>query len=567
MKNKIALPVIFLIVLFSIISCSKDESQEVADTQSSSVLQYTLVETEATPGDIVEIKSEQKIIEEAINITLNNNTVNAYATSESSYKFIVPVLNSGNYDIKLPNLYKNSILTLKINTYTSITKPEEIIDGFILKRDKCFEEMKKIGSSQETLTLIDQIKQEWDFQYSKSSTEDKKLLAYMLQKNNINPEWFNNTKPFPDSYYNKLNNSSTDVGDAIVKDAKEFAITHIICAGSIGATALTGRVFLKLKNPYTALAFIGSLTTFLVSKEVLIIKGVKIATLKGIAELINDVSTQKTASLELVNNMENDISMTMDFRNLNGAERNIQADITNAFNAEIEMTIEDSKIKNLYENTIKFTEKLKGLYPSYISVIGNKPQRKMNLTVLDKDIIIKGSSDPKINISTTLVGDVRKIKATSESKDDLNFYLKIGYRRSIDGRELTKDIPYIFRAIKPIDSLPIYKAAVVGNWTMTWHDPGSQAQNQIDKFTLNADGTGFRSWTKCSGCAAGENLLPGNPSYRIDWSLGKVSEGVWYLDFKYPDRGWSSSARILLKPNVHVGVPITTGLYYLGVKD
>lgn len=554
-------------VLFLLISCSKDENQEVANTPISAVSKYTLVETEATPGDIVEIKSEQKIIEQAINLTLNNSSVNAYAVGDYSYKFIVPVINSGNYDIKLPNVDKNSILTIKIDTYTSITKPEEIIDGFILKRDRCFEEMKKIGSSQEILTLIDQIKQEWDFQYSKSSAEDKKLLAYMLQKNNINPEWFNSTKPFPDSYYSKLNNSTTDIGDALVTEAKVFASINVICVSSIAATVATAGIFAKWTNGYTALAFVASFSTYLITRDLLIKKGLEVASLKGFAESISDVFTQKTASLELVNNIENDISITMGFRNLNGADRNIQADITNAFNAESEMTVEDSKIKNLYENAIKFTEKLKGLYPSYISVIGNKPQRKMNLTVLDKDIIIKGSSDPKISISTSLVGDVRKIKATSESKEDLNFYLKIGYKRTIDGKELTKDISYTFKAIKPIDSLPIYKAAVVGNWTMTWHDPSSASQNQIDKFALNADGTGFRSWTKCSGCTTGEDLLPENPSYRIDWSIRKVSEGVWYLDFKYPDRGWSSSARILLKPIVHLGVPITTGLYYLGVKD
>lgn len=471
-------------VLFLLTSCSKDENQDVVNTPTTTISKYTLVETEATPGDIVEIRSEQKVIEESINITLNNSSVNAYATGEYSYKFIVPVLNSGNYDIKLPNLDENSILTLKINTYTSITKPEEIIDGFVIKRDKCFEEMKKIGSSPEMLTLIDQIKQEWDFQYSKSSAEDKKLLAYMLQKNNINPEWFSSTKPFPDSYYNKLNNSSTDIGDALVTEAKVFATINVICVGSIAATVTTAGLFAKWPNGITASAFVASFSTFIITRDLLIKKGLEVASLKGFAESISDVFTQKIASLELVNDMENDISMTMGFRNLNGADRNIQADITNAFNAESEMTVEDSKIKNLYENAIKFTEKLKGLYPSYISVIGNKPQRKMNLTVLDKDIIIKGSSDPKINISTSLVGDIRKIKATSESKDDLNFYLKIGYRRSIDGKELTKDIPYIFKAIKTIDSTAYYTKLMIGECTLNF---GTSKEKQF--YILKEDGS------------------------------------------------------------------------------
>ncbi|MNG28111.1 hypothetical protein D3C84_1133240 [compost metagenome] len=102
---------------------------------------------------------------------------------------------------------------------------------------------------------------------------------------------------------------------------------------------------------------------------------------------------------------------------------------------------------------------------------------------------------------------------------------------------------------------------------MTWHDPGSQSQNQIDKFTFNADGTGAYYWMKCSGCSSGQSITADNPVYRIIWTIRKVSTGIWYLDFNYPDRGWSSSTQIFLTPNIHSGVPITTGLYFLGVKD
>lgn len=470
-------------VLFMIISCSKDDKLETPEPPTT-ISKFTLVETEATPGDIVEIKSEQKIIEQAITITLNNSSVNAYSTGEYSYKFIVPVLNSGNYDIKLPNTDKNSVLTLKINSYTPINKPEEIIDDFILKRDKCFEEIKKIGSSLETITLIDQIKQEWDLQYGKCNNEEKKLLAYLLQKNSINPEWFNTTKPFPDSYYSRLSNTNNDIGDALVEEALNFVTAQSICVASIGFTTVSAGLFYKWPNFYTAAATTASLSAFIISREIAIKKGVEVATLKGFANAISDVFTQKMASSELVNNIENDISLSVGFRNLSGADRAIQANITNAFNGESKLTEEDSKIKLLYDNAVKFTKKLKGSYPSYTPVIGNKPQRKMDLTVLDKDIIIKGSSDPKISISTSLVDGVRKIKATSESKDDLNFYLKIGYRRSIDGKELTKDIPYIFKAIKPIDSTAYYTKLMIGECTLNF---GTSKEKQF--YILKEDGS------------------------------------------------------------------------------
>lgn len=473
------------IVLFSIISCSKDEIPKVQEDPITTVSKYTLVENEATPGDIVEIKSEQKITEQSINISLNNTKVDAYAVGEYSYKFIVPAITSGNYDVKIPKTAEDLILKLKISPYTTIDKPEEIISSYVLKRDKCFEEINKSGTSIETIILIDQIKQEWDIQYSKSSAEEKKLLAYILQKNSPNPEWFNTTRPFDDSYYNKSNASAFEIGEALIVAAKEFTIAHTFCAASIGFTTLSVTAFYKWPNHYTAAAMAVGIAAFIISREVAIIKAGEVGLLKGFADAISSTSTtQKTASFELVNKEENDISMSVGFRNLNGSDSTVQTDITNAFNGERVLVEKDSEIKRLYDDAIKFTEKLKGLYPSYTPVIGNKPQRKLNLTILDKDLIVKGSSDPTISITTTLIDGVRKIKATSDSKDDLNFYLKVGYKRTIDGKELTKDIPYTFKAIKPIDSTAYYTKLMIGECVLNF---GTSKEKQF--YVLKDDGS------------------------------------------------------------------------------
>src|SRR6187402_3539993 len=186
-------------VLLLTVSCSKDDSNDESENQ---IAAYALVSDVALPGEAVQIKSSKAVVESEIEVMLNNTPIKAYANGDS-YVFIMPVLAPGNYTLKFHAADNDITLPLKVDNYVAITNPEEIINDFVVDRDKCFDLIKEKGSSPETLLLIDQIKEEWDLQYSKNSTEDKMLLAYMLKKNTVNPEWFSAPSEYPDSYYNR----------------------------------------------------------------------------------------------------------------------------------------------------------------------------------------------------------------------------------------------------------------------------------------------------------------------------------------------------------------------------
>lgn len=440
-------PLLATLLLLLIMSCSKTE--DVKTVEQGPI--FNLATSEFTPGDIVEIKSNKAVTLSEIDIVLNNSTIKAYKMNDLSYVFTLPVIPSGNYELKLPTIDKNLILNLIVKTYTPITNPTEVIATYIVTRNKCFDEMSKNTSvvpfktTPETLQMIDQIKQEWDFQFNKSSDKDKELLAYALQKQQISTDWFNFPNDIPASYFAKLNGVQNDVGDKLVTYAKTYITAQVVCVKSIPATIATGTVFLIAPNPITAGLFLISFTTFIVSKEAAERNGVAVGSLKGVAEAVTDFSFQKIAALELINNFEKNITMSVNFRNLKSTDATIQSDISAAFTGENELVAKDNEVKALYQKATSFTEKLKGMFSSYSPAIGKTSERNLTSVVLGSDIIIKGSSDPKVTITSKIVGTNQVIKASSTSTTDINFNLKVAYKRKIDGQEVVKDIACVLK--------------------------------------------------------------------------------------------------------------------------
>lgn len=449
------LSIFFTVGILLFTSCSKDETTE------EQKVSYSLVSSETVPGEVVEIKTSKENKEQEIEVLLDGKPVKAYANGGYSYVFMTPVLTSGNYDIILPSNKDNVTLKIKIGNYVAITKPEEVINEFISNRDESFEEIKKIGATPETLLLIDQIKQEWEVQYSKVSEADKLQLAYILQKNIINPDWFSVPSEYPESYYNKSAVFALDAGEKLVTTAKEFVTAETVCLASIPALVGTGRLFIAAPNFVTGAIFVATFTVFIVSREVAIYKAKQVGSLKGVAEAVSDLSN-KTGDLVLVKDVDTDVSLKVNFRNLKEADLNIQPDITKAFNGEKKFAEEDGKIKKLYDQAIQFTQKLKGVFANHTAGIGKTPERSMTLAVLDKDIIVKSSSNADVKISTTLNGEVRKIKATSTSTKDIDFTLKIAYKRAVDGVEIVKDIPCVLKA----------SATLLGTWELESFENG-----------------------------------------------------------------------------------------------
>lgn len=152
--------IIIAIGLLIIVSCSRESSHEKENVADA----FALVSNEVTPGDYVEIKFSKKNTVAEIGVMLGNIPIKAYSMGES-YVFIMPVVSSGDYDVKLPEIDSDLILKLKVKEYISIAKPQEVIDDYLVKMDACFDIIKQNKSSvfaptsAQTLILLNQLKE------------------------------------------------------------------------------------------------------------------------------------------------------------------------------------------------------------------------------------------------------------------------------------------------------------------------------------------------------------------------------------------------------------------------
>jgi len=191
-------------------------------------------------------------------------------------------------------------------------------------------------------------------------------------------------------------------------------------------------------------------------------------------------------------------------------------------------------VKALYQKATSFTEKLKGLFSSYTPAIGKTSERSLTSVVLGSDIIIKGSSDPNVTVTSKMVGTNRVIKASSTSTQDINFILKVAYKRKIDGQEVVKDIACIFKAVNcNTSTLAVTATTTADNATATatggqapytyaWSNgaTGVSAANLTDggKYTVTV--------TDALGCTKKSNEVIVNICSSLNQAISISSNGV-----------------------------------------
>ena len=563
----------FTISFLSLNSCSKDDEEKKTETGTEiETLTLSAEKSKYSPYEIVTISAPENVFTSQSFTAKINNIEIIISSNENVASFVLPNLSNGNYDLSFTLNGKIYIVPISVSSLSNV-----------LSADQYFNEIKS-GMTQKINDLNSQIIQleqnstnpseyanlkndvikytnllnDYTNSYNNLSVMDKIEFAKTMAANKASIDEYNQLTNALNSSTKSLKkaNSVQDYEKIVGNSSQAFVVSVIYTAGHIPFILAGTKLAATTLNPGVIIAC-GILTgSFLVNTAITISAAISL-TSKSIKPFEFISQTNQTI-------YDTDIETVLDiqakYRSL------IYSDSNNSENGGVIHTIVE-KYNYFKEKYNGFISELPSIFrPSYSMTSLKNMFNSSARSIYNQYVNITNISNPNVTLQQLNQPDGSiKIKATTTATTDQTFTYDVNYTNNNFANGLKKTVDAKVLAVT--DSTAIYKAAVVGNWTMTWHDPGPVANNQIDKFTLNAEGTGFRSWTKCSGCASGENLLPGNPSYRIDWSIRKVSEGVWYLDFKYPDRGWSTSARILLKPNVHVGVPLTTGLYYLGVKD
>lgn len=436
---------ILLYCLLLFIGCSKEDKQPSTPPEPKVTLSLDIAE--ALPGDAVVVKINQRSTSPEVNIMLGSRTVKGYATGDSAYVFIVPVISPGATTLSITALSNSNVLNLTIKNYSPISNPQTVIDEYVSKRDKSIDSVMKVvpGSnfqpSPQSAVILSQIKEEWDLMYSSLSASDKELLGYVLQRNMLDPTQYS-FEQLPAGYFAR----TSDTGDRLVAIAKTYVTVQSICLGTIPLLVTSGYAFVSFPNPISGLIFLGLFTTFIVTREVAIRRAEEVGRLKGVAEEITETFAQRTG---FTNNQERTLNMEIKFRNLLSSDAGIAQDITSAFSTEQIFTNKDREVENIYSKATPKTTKLKGSYPSYANKIGNLPQGNMVLPIEGEQIIVKGVSDSRISYTTSFSGTTKMIKISSTVNVDIDFDIQVAYRRSLDGKEFTKDIPCTLIGTEP----------------------------------------------------------------------------------------------------------------------
>ncbi|MCR6639698.1 MAG: hypothetical protein NVV82_12130 [Sporocytophaga sp.] len=540
--KKIILLTFAILVVTTINSCKKDKEQEPKPATNKGV---TAEKTDVKTYEIVNLIAHVNLVDK-YNATFGSAAIELLKTSDSTLTFYVPDIAEGEVLLRfdLATIKFKVTKTAEVNANQLITNLTQNFDMQVsLLNPSTTDEIAEVNS-------LNQYKQEVISLFN-SLTDDEKLQAILFYE--ANKEIF---KSFANSTFTNLN-TSTAMRLQSECPRTDFKSYYGCTAENLGNAAIglknASKEFLKMlalagASAYLAPASFGlsafGTTLALGTAGYLLITEVRPAALHFKHSLFPFLNANWIFSKALFqatgevfqDQISTSLNLTPKFRSL---------------------TANDGNVNSGSGYFISAMTSLSGYWNKLTSIFGNFPTYKNteeSTTLATNEISISNISNSKVQYLGN-TGQSVKFKSLSGNEESFSYNIRVSKEGFIEEKTLTGKV------LAVIDSTYIYESAVVGNWTMTWNN------GEINKFTFKTGGSGIYYWMQCSSCAEGNNIEPENPVYRITWSIRKVTTGVWYLDFNYPDRGWSSSTQIFLTPSIHSGVPIDGGLYFLGVKD
>lgn len=528
---KINLLTVALLVLLSV-ACNKKDKGNTEPAPSPVTL--SLDSGSALPGDALIVKLNKRITLSEVNIQLGSSSAKGYAHGDSAYVFLMPVLAPGSVSLSIPAIERSNTLSITVRNYTPVTNAQTVINNFVAKRNSSIDSITKVvaGSnfqpSAESITLINQLKEEWDTQMASLSAADKELLAYVLERNMPDPAQ-SSFKPLPAGYYGKVEGVQSDVGDRLIAAAKVHVTVQTVCIATIPPLLVSGIAFLLAPNPVSGLIFLGLFTTFVISRESAIRRAQEVGKLNGVAEAITGSTVQRTTAVEFYNNSEKTVTMTVGFRNLKTGDETIQPDIASSFSREQTFISKDKEVEAMYNKAKEKTTKLKAAYPSATGNIGKQAPTSMQLPIDAGNIIVKSVSDSRISFTSSINGSSRKVKISSSATTEFNFDLTVAYKRTLDNKEITQNIACYYKP--EFDSTAMYKASIVGKYTVNNYKGNGPNSRLYAEF--RADGRTVYS-------IYDDPSWPNGREFYASWGVRKhngryyfAESGFWH--YAYPD--------------------------------
>lgn len=499
-----------MIFLFVAAACSKKQGDQTPAPPPTLNIRLTIDSSQALPGNTVIIQLNKRISNAETSILFGSSSVKGYAKGDSAYLVIVPVLAPGAVSVSIPSIPNANTLSVTIRNYTPISNSQTVVTEFLQKRDQCIDSITKVVSgsnfqpSSESLTLIQQLKEEWNEQYALLSAAEKEIVAYVLQRNMPDPSKMS-FSALPAGAYGGRLTGIQDLGDELVEQAKAFVFAVVGADAAAWGVLISGAAFLIAPNHYTLILFVGVLITYYLLRENAIRKGEQVGRLNGIGEALTESFVNRIMSSEFKNNDEKTVEFKVRFRNLKPEDKGLQADISKAFTEETTLYNSDQKVANTYTQVIAKTNRLKISYLTYQQILGKKPASSLLVPVKGNNVLIKGVSNTNINFTSTVSGTDRKVKIRSASNSAIDFQLQVAYKRTIDNKEITAEIPCTY---KPYAVGEVHAGGIIF-YLFKSGDAAYTGDEQHGLIVATVDQSGPRNW----GCYGTD--LPGAASSSI----------------------------------------------------
>ncbi len=447
MKNKLLLLLLLFCGYFVVNSCKKDLTVPDPDVPVEKTL--TLLTDNVEPGQMVFAQASEQINHSgAASISVNGTEAAAYIAGDI-ISFIMPVIPSGKVSVDYSNAGISTTLEVTIKNYTPVTNSEDVINKYITETDKAIAYLQE--HTQNPITNLDPEYisiSKYGIQTLKDNyktlTEDEKLkLAYFLRGNMVVSSDFMLDTSNAGFHLGKKN-SDKDPGEALYR--KGIKMDAYVIKGVFFLAAGVG-VIQSSPTPYDKILAVASMTTGVVFLQSAVSQAYSIASLTGVLEKIQDWYNKKEEKIEFVANVEENIYLSGEFRNLKLEDRSKTGGVIELIFKSIDK-IQDchDKLTNLANLVMSWYPWKTVKVPAYSNPIGKKiGTQELNLP--GNKLRISYVSNPEIKLTATPGLDYLSIKATSETiKEETNFTFKVRYLDAMLGVNVEKEFQAVLKA-------------------------------------------------------------------------------------------------------------------------
>lgn len=487
--------ILFLLIASSTILLSGCEKFGLGEQAPVRRIALSIDSINVAPGDLVTIRLDANVTVKTTTIMVKDVAAKGFASGDSSYSFLVPVVAAGNASVRIPGLKGSDTLQVTVRSVAPVVDPGKVLTDFAAVRNQCIDSLMKqipgadFTPSVQTQIMFKQMQDEWDHQLSLMTAAEREIMAYHVRARMPDPSLFSFT-PKPAGYYGRPEGME-DIGDELILKAKSyvFAVVGAVASGWGLTVATTALIYSP--NPYTAGIFLAVFTTYLVMKELAARRAAEVGRLNGIPEAIAETNAFQPAAIpEFQVGMERTLVLKIHYRNLRMGDQSLSKDLAQAFSEDLNFQWVEQRIKSSFDSATAFLKHLKSGYNAYTGLIGKMPVGKLVMEVPGPDVIFKGLGNSIIRYETRLIGNELKLKIISSNLlNDASFYIYLAYKRKFDGKEYNATLPALFKIIR-------YRMS--GLWRLNYYADGNRTtMSQSDLIDFGAAelyGQGI-SWT------------------------------------------------------------------------